>query len=189
MTRRRQSATADALIQGQESLRLRAYPDPGTGGAPWTNGWGHTGADVHAGQVIDRAQANVWYASDVADAIATIYRALPAELVDELPQECFDALTSFVFNVGPKAFWDPETGQPTHFYAVLMSGNHDEVARQMLRWIHAGGRVLPGLIYRRGQESALWLAGHWLANGHSNDAIESQANVRPDFSNVIGGVS
>ncbi len=34
------------LVQGAEGLRLTAYPDPGTGGAPWTVGWGHTGPEV-----------------------------------------------------------------------------------------------------------------------------------------------
>ena len=30
------------FIKGFEQLRLKAYPDPGTGGKPWTIGWGHT---------------------------------------------------------------------------------------------------------------------------------------------------
>ncbi|HID1023608.1 TPA: glycoside hydrolase family protein, partial [Klebsiella michiganensis] len=32
-----------ALIKRFEGCRLTAYPDPGTGGAPWTIGYGWTG--------------------------------------------------------------------------------------------------------------------------------------------------
>ena len=30
-----------------ESLKLRTYPDPATGGKPWTIGYGHIGPDVY----------------------------------------------------------------------------------------------------------------------------------------------
>lgn len=29
-------------IKQYESLKLKAYPDPATGGIPWTIGYGHT---------------------------------------------------------------------------------------------------------------------------------------------------
>jgi GH24 family phage-related lysozyme (muramidase) len=31
--------------------RFDAYPDPATGGAPWTIGWGSTGPDITKGTV------------------------------------------------------------------------------------------------------------------------------------------
>ena len=40
------------IIKRNEGLRLHAYPDPATGGAPWTIGYGHTGPDVHPGMQI-----------------------------------------------------------------------------------------------------------------------------------------
>ncbi len=37
------------LIERNEGLRLDAYPDPATGGDPWTIGYGDTGPDVVPG--------------------------------------------------------------------------------------------------------------------------------------------
>ena len=42
------------LIQSWEGCRLRAYPDPASGGAPWTIGYGHTGPQVKPGLVISQ---------------------------------------------------------------------------------------------------------------------------------------
>ncbi|WP_369127544.1 lysozyme, partial [Xenorhabdus bovienii] len=44
------------FIQQWEGLKLKAYPDPATGGIPWTIGYGHT-KDVKPGQVITEQQA------------------------------------------------------------------------------------------------------------------------------------
>ena len=53
------------LIKSFEGLELRAYPDPATGGAPWTAGYGHTGADVRPGMAVTQEMANAWLDSDV----------------------------------------------------------------------------------------------------------------------------
>lgn len=51
-----------ALIKDFEGCRLTAYPDPGTGGAPWTIGYGWTlpvdGKPVRPGMTIDQATAD-----------------------------------------------------------------------------------------------------------------------------------
>ena len=46
------------LIKHFEGCRLTAYPDPGTGGDPWTIGYGHTGPDVYLGVTITQAEAD-----------------------------------------------------------------------------------------------------------------------------------
>ena len=43
-------------IKRHEGLRLAAYPDPASGGDPWTIGYGHT-RDVERGQTTTAAQA------------------------------------------------------------------------------------------------------------------------------------
>ena len=45
------------LIKKFEGLRLAAYPDPATGGEPWTIGYGHTGPEVHRGLTWTHDQA------------------------------------------------------------------------------------------------------------------------------------
>lgn len=51
-----------ALIKGFEGCRLTAYPDPGTGGAPWTIGYGWTlpvdGKPIRPGMTIDQGTAD-----------------------------------------------------------------------------------------------------------------------------------
>lgn len=64
-------------LKRDEGLRLRAYPDPLTGGAPWTIGYGHTGADVRVGTVWTRDQAEEALRADMAIAIAGLDKALP----------------------------------------------------------------------------------------------------------------
>ena len=48
------SPEALTLIRQWEGCRLSAYPDPASGGEPWTIGYGHTGPEVTAGLTISR---------------------------------------------------------------------------------------------------------------------------------------
>ena len=45
------------LIKEFEGCELKSYPDPGTGGAPWTVGYGHTGPEVVPGMTISQPEA------------------------------------------------------------------------------------------------------------------------------------
>src|SRR5262245_12639546 len=86
------------LIEEFEGCILHAYPDPATGGAPWTIGYGHT-AGVQPGDTCSREQALDWLRKDLAWAEAAVNRlvAVPLE------QHQFDALVSFTFNLGQGA--------------------------------------------------------------------------------------
>ena len=89
-----------SLIKRFEGLRLKAYPDPATGGEPWTVGIGHCGPEVHQGLVIDERIADAYLVKDTvhaADAVNSLVRV-------DLTQNQFDALVSFVFNCGAGAF-------------------------------------------------------------------------------------
>ena len=55
-----------------ESLKLRAYPDPATGGKPWTIGYGHTGPDVYPGLAISQTRADQLLDADLAKAEAEV---------------------------------------------------------------------------------------------------------------------
>lgn len=78
---RRPSNAARDLVARNEGLRLRAYADPGTGGEPWTIGYGHT-RGVRPGMVITQQQALDFLAEDMLEAVAMIYRHAPAAIVD-----------------------------------------------------------------------------------------------------------
>ena len=50
-----------SLIKRYEGLRLTAYPDPASGGDPWTVGYGATGPAIRQGTVwtLDVAEADL----------------------------------------------------------------------------------------------------------------------------------
>jgi len=67
-----------------------------------------------------------------------------------LTQNRFDALVSFVFNVGRQAFED------STLLKLLNRGQYDEVPTQLKRWNKDNGMVVQGLVNRREKEIALW---------------------------------
>ena len=86
-----------------------AYPDPGTGGAPWTIGWGATGPGIVQGTVWSGAQCDA---------------RLEADLI-----------------------------------RLHKAGHWAEAAAEFGKWVHAGGRRLPGLVRRRAAEAKLYKGG------------------------------
>ncbi|WP_426577704.1 anti-CBASS protein Acb1 family protein [Xenorhabdus stockiae] len=84
-----------SFIKQYEGLKLKAYPDPATGGIPWTIGYGHT-KDVKPGQVITEQQAEAFLHDD----LKSIYITLESAVKVSLTQGQFDALCSFIFNCG-----------------------------------------------------------------------------------------
>ena len=70
-----------------------------------------------------------------------------------LDQPKFDALTSFVYNVGPGGI-APSTG----IGKALRAKQWNRAADELLKWDRAGGHSLPGLTRRRKAERALFLS-------------------------------
>lgn len=56
------------MLERDEGRVAKVYPDPLTGGAPWTVGIGHTGPDVHQGDVWTDEQIDEAFDRDVATA-------------------------------------------------------------------------------------------------------------------------
>lgn len=141
-----------ALIKRFESCaRMRpdglveAYPDPATGGAPWTIGWGSTGPGIGPGTVWTQAQCDARFERDLGR-----YAAEVAEAIGDAPttQSQFDALVSFHYNTGAIA---RATLTRKH-----VAGDHAGAALEFARWNRAGGRVLGGLTRRRAAEARLY---------------------------------
>lgn len=135
-----------ALIKSAEGLRLKAYPDPGTGGLPWTIGYGST-SGVTRNMVITKTQAEQMLAADLVRFESAIERLARVPL----NQSQFDALVSFTYNVGEGNF------TKSTLLRKLNAGDTSGAAEQFSRWVHAGGKVLPGLVKRRAAERALFL--------------------------------
>ena len=135
-----------ALIKSAEGLRLKAYPDPGTGGLPWTIGYGST-SGVTRNMVITEVQAEQMLAADLVRFERIVERLVQVPL----PQGQFDALVSFTYNVGEGNFTN------STLLRKLNAGDTPGAAEQFSRWVHAGGKVLPGLVKRRAAERALFM--------------------------------
>lgn len=136
------------LTMVAESLRLSAYPDPGTGGDPWTIGYGHTGADVYPGLVITQDKAEQLLRADVRMSEAAVKRLVKVSLT----QGQYDALVDFVFNIGETQF------SASTLLRKLNAGDYRSASFEFDRWNKGGGRILPGLIKRRDAEEALFNA-------------------------------
>ncbi len=110
------------LIKEREACKLEAYPDPGTGGEPWTIGVGHTGG-VKPGDRITEAEAMDLLRKDLewCEAAVNLVKV-------PLEQHQFDALVSFVFNVGQGAF------AASTMLRLLNAGKYAEVPAQFDRW-------------------------------------------------------
>jgi len=140
------SSTGLALTRSFEGLRLEAYQDSG---GIWTVGYGHTGPEVHAGLRISEEQAVALLRDDLASAVRCVRRAVKVPL----NQWQFDALVDFCFNAGPGNLLS------STLLHLVNRGEFEGATGQFGLWVHAGGRVIPGLVRRRAAEAALF-AGH-----------------------------
>ena len=141
-----------ALIKSFEGCARRrpdgcfeAYPDPGTGAAPWTIGWGATGPGIGLATVWSQEECDARLEGDLARYAAEVAAAIGDAPTSQLQ---FDALVSFHYNTGAIA---RATLTRKH-----IAGDHAGAAAEFARWNRAGGRVLRGLVRRRAAEAALY---------------------------------
>lgn len=133
-----------ALIKKGEGLRLKAYQD--TGGV-WTIGYGHT-RTARQGMVITKAEAEALLMQDTEVAINDINEMVEVPLY----QNEYDALVSFVFNIGGQQFRNSTLLQ------VLNDEAYAAVPSELRRWVYDNGVRIQGLANRREKEIAVWLA-------------------------------
>ncbi|MFG1932134.1 lysozyme [Mycobacterium sp. NPDC048908] len=144
------------FIAGFEGFSPRLYNDPG---GHCTIGYGHL---VHHGRCngnepedfkkgISQEQGLKLLAGDADVA----QRAVNQRVQVVLTQYQFDALVSFVFNVGAGAF-----GGST-LLRRLNQGEYNAVPSELMRWVNSGGRPLPGLVRRRKAEGVLFSQGSY----------------------------
>ncbi len=141
------------LVKEFEGCELEAYPDPGTGGDPWTIGWGHTGPEVREGLTWTQQQADTALAADLHEAHAGMLQALPMAVGYSGNRQA--ALTSWVFNVGAGAAADSTLRKR------LAAGEDPAtvVREELPRWNKGGRGVMPGLVRRRAAEVELFCRG------------------------------
>lgn len=145
------------LFQEWEGLELEEYLD--SGGAP-TIGIGHlmTRSERMSGKIMINGKGVVYRNGltaqqcwDLLDQDLDFAEASVNSMVTvPLNQNQFDALVSFIFNVGESAF------RNSTLLKVLNAGHFDQVPVQLRRWIRDNGKVVKGLVNRREKEIVLW---------------------------------
>ena len=130
------------LIKEFEGLRLTAYRDAA---GVLTIGYGHT-KGVKENDRITAAQAERFLIDDIKAHAAPVINLV----VVPLNQNQFDALVSFVYNLGGSAFAN------STLLKHLNYGDYDAAAGEFDKWIYASGKPLNGLVKRRAKERLLF---------------------------------
>ena len=140
---KRTSLEGRELIKDREGEELEAYQD---GGGVWTIGVGHT-LNVKKGDKITYEQSDKFLVDDLntAENAVNLFVHVP------LNQNMFDALVSFVFNIGVQAFRD------STLLKLLNMGLYKDAAEQFIRWNKDNGKVVEGLTNRRKSEAKQFL--------------------------------
>lgn len=134
------------FLKEREGFKDTAYRDSA---GIWTIGYGTTkikGVPVVQGQTITEKEAEECLEDDLSWAQEAVNQGVKVRLT----QGMFDALVSFVYNVGGSAF------TTSTLRRLLNGGMYEEASEQFHRWKYAGGKVIPGLVNRRRLEFDLF---------------------------------
>jgi lysozyme len=148
------------LIHSFETLKLKAYKDPGSkNGLPITNGWGSTrdedGGPIQLGAIWTKTKADRLFARElivVENGVNLLIGKAPTT-------QCqFDAMVSFAYNVGLDI--DDDTlaeglGDSTLLKHHL-AGRYAQAEAAFASWKYNDGKVMNGLIRRRAAEAAMY---------------------------------
>jgi lysozyme len=137
------------LIADFEGFRSRPYLDAA---GVWTIGFGSTKGVGPNTKPVTRTQALERMMREIDATYGKAVDDLNREHRLMLNQNEFDALTSFVYNVGPGAL-----STRTSIGRLLRQKDMTAAANALLQWDKAGGRRLEGLTRRRRMERALFL--------------------------------
>ncbi|ELW85679.1 MULTISPECIES: lysozyme [Acinetobacter] len=137
-----------AIIRDAEGFRSNAYLD--TGGV-WTIGFGTikypNGKSVKKGDTCTKSEAEQWLKNDCV----WVDACLDKNVKVNLNQNQFDALASFVYNIGETAF------VKSTMLTLINQNTLTSAASQFDRWVFDNGKRIQGLVNRRAKEKSLFL--------------------------------
>ena len=105
--------------------RCQAYPDPLSGGDPWTIGYGHTGPEVRRGVIWTREQAERALVEDAESHAQVLEERLP--WVSTLDPVRRRVLHNMAFNLGVQGLL-----KFRNTLGMVRDGDYDGAARGML---------------------------------------------------------
>lgn len=134
------------LVKRFEGFISKAYLCPA---GYLTAGYGHR-SNVTKDTVMTEEEAENLLKQDLKTFEQGLCKMLDAEEVD-ITQNQFDALISFVFNLGLSAL------AGSTLWRLFTHGDIQGAANEFTKWIYAGGKPLEGLKRRRQAERELFL--------------------------------
>lgn len=137
------------FIKKHEGLRLTAYRDVAGYG---TIGYGHLLLPTDSYKIITLQIAEHLFEHDVE----MTQHCVISNITVPLTQYEFDALVSFVFNIGCGNF------KTSTMLRLLNAGQKELAGEEFKRWNKAGGKVVQGLVKRRSDEATLFKTGAYL---------------------------
>ena len=138
-----------SLIKKFEGCELEAYQ---CAAGVWTIGYGST-KNVKEGDTLTQKEADNLLLHEMQE-----YEGYIKELIKvPLKQNQFDALVSWVFNLGPANL------KASTMLKFLNAGDYHLIPSQIKRWNKANGKVLEGLIRRREAEALMFEDKDWSA--------------------------
>ena len=135
-------------IKVHEALKLYPYQDVA---GIWTIGYGHVikpdEQHLKIGAPITEDYAEELLKEDIAVAEKAVNDLVKAPLTGNQ----YDALVSFVYNVGINAF------EHSTMLSKINQGDYEGAAEEFPRWKYSGGKEVAGLLARRAREQNLFL--------------------------------
>jgi len=116
-------------------------------GGHLTIGFGHKILKHEKFDYITNSEAETLLRNDLIIAEKSVLRNITSILSDDQ----FAALVSFTFNMGGGALQRSTMRQKINY------GQYQDAGLELLRWIYANGKILPGLIQRRKAEYKLFM--------------------------------
>ena len=136
------------MIKDFEGLELKAYPDSG---GIWTIGHGTirypNGDKVQKGDTCTAGQALEWLKNDCR----WVDACLDNNIKVKISQNQFDALASFIYNVGETAF------RNSTMLRLINANEIRSAANQFDVWVNVNGKRVQGLVNRRNAEKRHFL--------------------------------
>jgi len=146
------------MIKRFETFEPVAYPDPGSGGDPWTIGWGNTlwedGSPVKEGDVITEKEADDLFSFWIEKSFWPGVTKVPHFY--DMSDEQRGALLSFAYNSGANFYGSPYY---TTISRYLKNKDWEKVPDALVLYRNPGSNVEEGLKRRRVAEGALWSKG------------------------------
>lgn len=143
------SAKGLQLIKDHEGFRSKPYLCPT--GVP-TIGYGSTFYPGGRKVSLQDKPVSESEATELLAVVLTKFESAVNDLVTAtLTQNQFDALVSFVYNIGPGAFT-----KSTLRRKVNADTSDPTIAAEFAKWVNGGGKKLPGLVRRRADEAKLY---------------------------------